>query len=39
MAVEAVDALSDVLSTQPVSAVSPSARILLGHQCGTEVSL
>lgn len=28
MAVEAVDALSDVLSTQPVSAISPSTRIL-----------
>lgn len=32
MAVEAVDALSDVLSTQPVSAISPSTRILPGHQ-------
>lgn len=30
MAVEAVDALSDVLSTQPVSAISLS--ILPGHQ-------
>lgn len=32
MAVEAVDALSDVLSAQPVSAISPSTRILPGHQ-------
>lgn len=32
MAVEAVDALSDVLPTQPVSAISSNTCILPGHQ-------
>ena len=39
MAVEAVDALSDVLPTQPVSAVSSNTHVLPGHWRGIMGSL
>lgn len=39
MAVEALDALPDVLPTQPVSAISSNPCDLPGHQCGIMGSL
>lgn len=39
MAVEAMDALSDVLPTQPVSAISSNTRVIAGHQRGIMGSL